>query len=113
MTDVEAVQTRIDTANMTIEGQETSNSENQESLDTLTMSVNMMAAKEDFYGTNEATIIFGDAVGMMLPDAEFCVPMGVPYEFYANLSYRSMPNAYVTGLILAQTATPETALAAS
>ena len=82
-------------------------------LETLPTSVNMMAATEDFYGTNESPISFGMATGVMVPDATFCVPIGVPYEFYANLSYRSMPIAYVTGLFLAQSATPDAPLAAS
>ena len=72
-----------------------------------------MAATEDFYGTNDATLTFAMATGVMVPEATFCVPLGVPYEFYANLSYRSMPNAYVTGLFLAQSATSDSPLAAS
>ena len=50
------------------------------------MDIAMMAAEEDYYFTNPAMISFDAATAAMMADSEFCVPAGVYYEFYANLS---------------------------
>ena len=71
-----------------------------------------MAASTDFYGTNSQEITYMLPVGQ-LDGAEFCVPSGVPFEFYSSLSTDTVTNGAVSALQLVKSSDTGTTIVES
>lgn len=92
----------IGTQNMTIDDQKMANDDNQMKIDELEPMIQMMAATTDYFDINEAQITFTQAGPAAINNTQFCVPMGVPYEFYATIAASGMFNGYLTDFSLRQ-----------
>lgn len=64
----------------------TANTNNASDIADLETEIAKLAVTSDFYYQNAAEITFENFTGQVDPDASFCVPDGVYYEFYANLA---------------------------
>ena len=71
-----------------------------------------MAASGDFYGTNSQILSF-DMPSGVVDGAEFCVPTGVPFEFYSSMSTMTQVNGAVSALQLVKASDPTTIIVES
>ena len=105
-------QGRIDTAVTDIMTNANFIIQQQMDIVALAARIDAMAASGDFYGTNSQALTF-DMNSGVVDGAEFCVPTGVPFEFYSSMSTMSQINGAVSALQLVKASDPTTVIVES
>ena len=84
--DYETTGMAIMTAEMNSATNEMANTTNDMAITALETEIGKLTVTSDYYYQNASMITFGSFEGLIEPDAMFCVPAGIYFEFYANLA---------------------------